>query len=378
MKILIAGDFCPQNRVADCFRNQHYDKVLCEVKAITERADLSIVNFECVVSNGDESPIKKCGSLLRCNGSGVEALKWAGFDCVTLANNHIRDFGDIGVKNTIDEFRNIGIDNVGGGLNMNEASQILYREVNGKQLAIINCCEHEFSIATEESAGANPLNPVKQYYAIKEAKKKSDYVLVIVHGGHEHYQLPSPRMQETYRFFVDAGADAVINHHQHCFSGYEIYNGAPIFYGLGNFCFDKGKPRNKQWHEGIMVMLDLKEGENRFEIIPYNQCEYQPSVVVRRDDAELLTRVAELNAIIADINKLHECYVEYCDQSLREVNLLLEPISNRYIRALQQRNFLPMYHFGKKQILRLYNIIFCEAHRDKVFAFLKKEYKRCE
>ena len=339
---------------------------------------MSIVNFECVVSNGDESPIKKCGSLLRCNGNGVEAIKWAGFDCVTLANNHIRDFGDTGVKNTVDEFRSIGIATVGGGLNLNEASQILYREVDGKQLAIINCCEHEFSIATEKSAGANPLNPVKQYYAIKEAKKKSDYVLVLVHGGTNTISCQVQGCRKHIVFFVDAGADAVINHHQHCFSGYEIYNGAPIFYGLGNFCFDKGKPRNKQWHEGIMVMLDFKECEIKFEIIPYNQCECQPSVDVRRDDAELLSRIAELNAIIADINKLHECYVEYCDQSLREVNLLMEPISNRYIRALQQRNFLPMYHFGKKQILRLYNIIFCEAHRDKVFAFLNKEYKRCK
>lgn len=52
-----------------------------------------------------------------------------------------------------------------------------------------------------------------------------------MHGGHEHYQLPSLRMQETYRFFIDAGADVVVNHHQHCFSGYEIYNNKYIFMG---------------------------------------------------------------------------------------------------------------------------------------------------
>ena len=51
---------------------------------------------------------------------------------------------------------------------------------------------------------------------VEEAKKKADFVLVIVHGGSEHFQLPTPRMQATYRFFVDAGADAVVNHHQHC------------------------------------------------------------------------------------------------------------------------------------------------------------------
>lgn len=376
MKILITGDYCPQNRVADCFENQCYDKVLQRVKPITEKADYSIVNFECVVSNGDESPIQKCGSLLRCSKTGVEAIRWAGFDCVTLANNHIRDFGDSGIKNTIDECKKMCIDTVGGGMNLKEASRILCKEIDGRRLAIINCCEHEFSISAEDKAGANPLNPVQQYYAIKEAKKVADYVLVIVHGGHEHFQLPSPRMKETYRFFVDAGANAVINHHQHCFSGYEVYNGAPIFYGLGNFCFDKGKPREKKWHEGIMVMLNLDNEEVEFEIIPYNQCECQPSVDIKIGDMEILSRVEELSDIVADSKKLEEKYADYCNQSLREVNLLLEPISNQYLRALQQRHYLPKYHFNKKHILRLYNIIFCEAHRDKVFAFLKKEYTR--
>jgi poly-gamma-glutamate synthesis protein (capsule biosynthesis protein) len=121
---------------------------------------------------------------------------------------------------------------VGGGTNLQEASKILYKKIDEKVLALINCCENEFSIATEVTAGSNPLNPIQQYYAIQEAKSKADYVLVIVHGGHELWQLPSPRMQETYRFFIDAGADAVVNHHQHCYSGYEIYKKKPYILNL--------------------------------------------------------------------------------------------------------------------------------------------------
>ena len=142
---------------------------------------------------------------------------------------------------------------------------ILYKEIGDKKLAVINCCEHEFSIATETTAGSNPLNPISQYYAIKEAKEKADYVLVIVHGGHEHYQLPSTRMQETYRFFIDVGADAVVNHHQHCYSGYEYYNGKPIMYGLGNFCFDEGLKKTKQWHEGYIVEISFTEFFNKIQ-----------------------------------------------------------------------------------------------------------------
>ena len=126
-------------------------------------------------------------------------------------------------------------------------------------------------IATDTSAGSNPLNIVQQYYAIREAKNNATNVIVIVHGGVEHYWLPSPRMKETYRFFIDAGADAVINHHQHCYSGYEVFKKKPIFYGLGNFCFD-GNKGNKRWTTGYLVNLNLSENTVDFELIPYRQC----------------------------------------------------------------------------------------------------------
>ena len=79
------------------------------------------------------------------------------------------------------------LDIVGVGRNLKEAEKVLYLEKDGKTIAVINCCEHEFSLATETEAGANPLNPVRQFYAIQEAKKKANYVLVIVHGGHEMF-----------------------------------------------------------------------------------------------------------------------------------------------------------------------------------------------
>ncbi len=229
MRVLIAGDFCPQYRLAELFNKEDYQSVLGDVKDAIAGTDYSIVNFECPIADEEDKPITKAGPNLRCSKNGLKAVKWAGFDCVTLANNHFNDFGASGIKKTILACKEIELDAVGGGMNLAEAAHILYKGVCGKQLAIINCCEHEFSIATESRAGSNPLNPIQQYYAIKEARGKADYVLVIVHGGHEHYQLPNPRMQETYRFFIDAGADAVVNHHQHCYSGYEILMVSPFF-----------------------------------------------------------------------------------------------------------------------------------------------------
>lgn len=370
MNILIAGDFCPRYRVAEKFEQGDYESVLGDVKDIISKANYSIVNYECPVTEGGEKPILKQGPNLQCSEKGIEAVKWAGFNCVTLANNHFLDYGKEGVEQTLEACEKHGLDSVGGGMNVKEASKILYKEIEDKTLAIINCCEHEFSIATDTTAGSNPLNPIQQYYAIEEAKHKADYVLVIVHGGHEHYQLPSTRMQETYRFFVDAGADAVINHHQHCYSGYELYKRKPIFYGLGNFCFDGNRSQKEIWHEGYMVMLTFGE-KTEYEIIPYRQCREKTSVEILSRDV-YNDRIEELNNIICDKERLRaETNKYYADCALRYSHIF-EPCNNKYYLRAKARGWLPSF-INKKRKLTATNYILCEAHRDKLIYWLINE-----
>ncbi len=369
MKILIAGDFCPQYRVAARIEKGDFQSVLGDVKDVTSTADYSIVNFECPIIQGGEKPFHKKGPNLHCSKKGAEAIKWAGFDCVTLANNHFYDYGEDGVKQTLETCSNEGLDVVGGGKNLFEASRILYKKVNDKILAIINCCEHEFSIATEKRAGSNPLNPIQQYYAIKEAEKQSDYILVIVHGGHELWQLPSPRMQETYRFFIDAGADAVVNHHQHCFSGYEIYRGRLIFYGLGNFCFDKPLLMHEKWNEGYMIAISFSDSIE-FELYPYIQCSGDANVKLVNSKTYNL-RLKELNQIIDDpvsLNVATEKYYASCSNSYGDI---FEPIYHRFYFALKRRKLLPSFLSNKRK-LHAENFVACESHRDKLLYFFRR------
>ena len=375
MKILIAGDFCPCLRVADLFEQEKYSSVLGDIRPIVETADYAIVNFECTVTKGGEKPIEKQGPNLQCSEKGMEAVKWVGFDCVTLANNHFYDFGDKGVENTLVGCNKIGLDTVGGGINIEEASRVLYKEINDKKVAIINCCEHEFSIATKDTGGSNPLKPITQYYAIQEAKRKSDYVIVIVHGGQEHFQLPLPRMVETYRFFVDAGADAVINHHQHCYSGYEVYHKKPIFYGLGNFCFDDRVERNKPWNEGFMVLLEFEQENLNYSIIPYEQCNEYPRVVKVTDVYKFNKKIEELNSIIVDDEKLNNVVFEFYNGVGKVCENLFEPIQNRLYMAAKHRGLLPSL-VRKKRILRVKNHVFCESHQDKLKWWLDQYLKR--
>lgn len=373
MNIIVAGDYVARNRLAALVAEGKYQAIFGKIKDVVSSADFAILNFESPIINDTDSPIAKCGPNLHSEEASVKAIKYAGFNCVTLANNHIRDYGDEAVRRTISTMKKYGIECVGAGENDKEASSILYLQHNGKTLAIINCCENEFSIANSEHGGANPLNPINQYYAIHEAKQNADYVLVIVHGGHEHHQLPSPRMQDTYRFFVDVGADIVINHHQHCYSGYEIYKNKPIVYGTGNFCMDKDPIRIGQiWNYGYLVKWDSDVPSN-IKLIPYNQCGEEPCVCLMEDES-FSEKLDELNDIIVNREKLERATEEYYKKSCRQINNLLEPIQNRLIGGLQHRHILPSL-ITKKWLLKLQDFILCESHRDKVDYYFKSRNK---
>lgn len=371
MKILIASDFVPRRRVASLIDNKDYQTVLGEVRPLTEGADFSIVNLEAPVLYGEPTPITKTGPNLSCNENAVEALHWAGFDCVTLANNHFYDQGEQGVAGTLKACEKFGVTHVGGGRNLKEAESVLYKEINGKVLAIINFCENEWSIASNVSGGAAPLDIVRNCRNIREARKKSDYVIVIVHGGTEQYQLPTPRMKETYRFFVENGADAVINHHQHCFSGYEIYEGKPIFYGLGNFCFDINNPSDKLWNNGFVVLLDIHDGQIGFELLPYEQGGKDASVKFIDDKTEFNAEIDRLNGIIQDDVRLRESFCMMA-KAKRGFLSFLEPFNGKYISVLRNRKLFPTFLTERQKMLIL-EIFRCEAHRDVMFDLLKEK-----
>ena len=364
MRLIIAGDYCPWERVAKQFAQSDYS-ALEALRSVFANVDYSIVNLECPILHGGEKPIVKSGPHMHADTHALEALKEIGTNCVTLANNHFHDFGDEGVLSTLSELSAYGIDYVGGGANLKDAATVLYKQIGKETLAIINCCEHESSIATDNHCGSNPLNPIQQYYAIQEAKRKADYVLVIVHGGIEHYQLPTPRMQETYWFFIDAGADAVVNHHQHCYSGYEEYKGKPIFYGLGNLCFDRSK-RNSIWNEGVMLDLTLSKHELKYAMIPYHQCDAEPKVVLYNDKEErsFEEHIEILNSIIVRQEQLLANFDELKQRTRQKYRSYIEPYKSKLMRFLYRKHLLPS--FMRRKYILIHNLIQCESHRERL------------
>lgn len=365
VRIIIAGDYSPTNRIVDEIRSNNSRKIFHDVRKLNEKVDYSIVNFESTIADISDKPISKCGPNLHCSPIAVEAIRKAGFDMVTLANNHFYDFGDSGIKKSFIAFKSNSLDYVGAGLNLNEASKTFFKRIKNKLIAIINCCEHEFSIATNNHGGCNPLNPIQQYYAINKARKTADSVIVIVHGGSEHFQLPSLRMKETYRFFIDAGADAVINHHQHCYSGYEYYKGKPIFYGIGNFCFDKGPKVCDTWHEGYLVELMLDCDNISHILHPYIQCKDIPEVELITNTSLFNQKISELNNIISNDELLKSRIKSFYSDSQKAYQLILQPYNNRYLKSAWYRGLLPSF-VSKHRILRAINYINCESHLDRL------------
>lgn len=204
---------------------------------------------------------------------------------------------------------------------------------------------------------------INLYEDIKEAKKKATFVIIIVHGGVEHYQLPTPRMKKWYHHIIDLGADAVINHHQHCFSGFEIYKEKPIAYGLGNFVFDNIYPNKtmKSWHEGYAVKLNVDK-KIELQLIPYEQG-YKKIGVAPKDMVAFNKEITHLNEIIADDNKLLSSFEQYVFNNKYSILSYTWLWSNRYLKALYKRGFLGNI-YNNNGILAMQNKTTCESHLD--------------
>lgn len=368
MKVIIGGDVASTFRGEQAFINE--DVFSEDVIGLFRSADYSIVNLESPIK-GVSSKKDKCGQALEICPNTIAYLNKCGINAVTLANNHFKDQGELGVVNTVKALQTEGIEYVGGGANSKDISKFLKIK---DSIGIFNYCESEFSVS--ETCGSNSIDPIKIFNDIQMAKKSVKYVIVIIHGGREKYNLPTPRMQKLYRYIIDVGANLVINHHQHCYSGYECYNGSMIFYGLGNLFFDKGgssKFQSYGYNEGFLLELDISEYNlQKYILHPYTQGlkEQIPVTFMGKKEKEIFFHIVDqLNSIIADNKSLIQHNEEWCKSHEREILVNFEPFKNRYIKALYRRGYVPSL-LSRSQKLILLNMLRCETHNEQCITAL--------
>ena len=186
LNILIGGDLVPTESNFDLFSSTNTAELFGDdLLEVLKQADFRVFNLEVPLTD-HEAPIIKCGPNLMAPTSTINGIKQIQTDLLTLANNHILDQGEQGLYSTVRVLKENNINYVGAGSNLNEATQPYIWERDGTRVGIYACAEHEFSIATENSPGATPFDPLESPDHIQDLANKCNHLIVLYHGGKEH------------------------------------------------------------------------------------------------------------------------------------------------------------------------------------------------
>jgi poly-gamma-glutamate synthesis protein (capsule biosynthesis protein) len=240
------------------------------VRPLTTGADLFVVNLECPFTARGEKVPKNFN--FRADPMLVAALESAGVDVVSLANNHLMDYGEVGLIDTLSTLDTAKIAHFGAGRTLAAAREPAIVTVKGTRFAFLGYfflgdrnIEPEQVIATAQTPGVaghhSDLATIKEWVQadVKAARARADVVIPFFHWGREGNSQPEPYQVELAHAAVDAGASAVLGSHPHVLQGLETYRGAPIAYSLGNFVF------GGNWNPGdkrtALLQLDFNGGK---------------------------------------------------------------------------------------------------------------------
>jgi hypothetical protein len=343
MNVLFLGDYSPAYAQTS-WEGSSVPRLGQGLSDRVAKCDVTVVNLECPLTRST-CAISKSGPAIKADPEWTGPLVDAGVGVVALANNHILDFGPQGLSDTLSVCRERGLTTMGAGETSEYAQQILLQSVGDQTLAMINVCEREWSVSANGGPGAAPLDVIENVRRIHEARQQADYVVMVVHAGNELTDYPPPLLVQTYRFFIEQGADAVVAHHAHCPQGYELYRGAPIIYSLGNFFFpNPAHFGNARWTEGCAVELVFPfVGPECLVWHPFRQCADATEELQWYDaegTQEFLSRVEELSAPLTDLEDLETRWLDElrsrADVSLQYLRGGHGPIIGRW-RALLRK-----------------------------------------
>lgn len=258
-----------------------------EVVKIMNDSSVMIANSEFTVSNRG-TPIKGKQYTFRARPERLNIYYEMGVDMVTLANNHVYDYGSIAFNDMLKAFKDYKIPYIGAGKNLSEASGEYYFIVNGYKIAFVNGSRAEkYRLtpgATKNSEGIflcyDTTNMVNK---IKEVRKESDYVITIVHYGRENsHELEKEQISSSYEY-IDAGSDVIVGHHAHTLQGVEYYKDKPIIYNLGNFIF------NPLEIDTVIFQIELEDNGNmKYKMIPALQKNEYTDILTGKDKQRVI------------------------------------------------------------------------------------------
>ena len=364
LRLFFVGDFYSKNVERINFSS--------DLERIIDTSNIVFCNFEAPIKT-DNIAAQKVGPSLFQSVNAPEFLEKKGFNVIGLANNHIADFGQKGILKTMESFQHSLLLGVG---TFDQAYSLKKVEIEGTTIGFLAFSHYEFGIldnrVDNKTLGSAWINHPCIDDLIRESVKKVDILILIAHAGVEDIDLPLPEWRERYKTFIHLGVDAVIGMHPHVPQGWELIDGKPIFYSLGNFLFDSRLGvRKDKWNEGFCVQFNLTHSEILFSIYPYNQNDDDVGLrkMNEKETEDFNCRLNVLNEIIKNRELLVQEYEKFVDSRQRSFLFFLQPYSNKYLRALFNRHLIPDIVTSTKKRMIL-NVVRCEAHRDVLLNLL--------
>lgn len=276
LEILAVGDIMLGGRVGEVIERMGDEFVFGGIKRkFNDEHSIKFANLEMMFSSNGAIKLPHVVDEYRVYPSRINSLKYLNIDIVNIGTNHIKDFGNEAIKNTIIKLNSSGISHIGGGMNEHESREPFIIRKSGIRIGFLGYCKIGEYSATAKNTGAAPLIPEKIYQDITSIKKNVDFVILSLHWGTELSEYPSPEQVKMAHNFCDRGANIIIGHHPHVVQGVEEYKNSLIFYSLGNFIFDNYagnlvyKGLIKERSEGIVAKIKLnKEKKINWKLIP--------------------------------------------------------------------------------------------------------------
>ncbi len=261
---------------------------------IMQSNDYTVINNEFAFSNRGR-PMKGKMYTFRAPVRNTRILHKLGVDAVSLANNHVYDYGRTAFFDTLRALKKAKIAYAGGGKNGAEARKPVYFKCRGKKIAVVAATRAEKYIMTPE-AGKNTPGVFRTYddrgyvRAIRRAKRKADVVIAFVHWGTEYSTQLEKAQKQQARDYIDAGADVVVGAHTHCLQGIGYYKKKPIFYSLGNFWFNE-----KRLYTTLLQLTIRQDGSVKACMLPCLQS---------KKETRLLTGKKQVRKFVKHVNRI--------------------------------------------------------------------------
>ncbi|GAB4370091.1 MAG: CapA family protein [Calditrichia bacterium] len=301
VKIVAGGDLMLGSWAGETIRERGWDYPFSRLDTILSDAQVVFANLEAPFGTGGQ-PVEKSYTF-QVHPDLIQVLKSGRINVVSLANNHILDFGPGVLQETFDLLQRNSIHYTGAGRNKTESCVPAVIDVGGVRLAFAaySLTFPEEFWATDSTAGTCFTSHTFFYDDLRKFKQESDVLIVSFHWGGELLSAPKDYQRDLARRTIDAGADIILGHHPHVVQGIQIYREKPIFYSLGNFVFGSYSEKAR---EGMLIKIIWgTQGGLRCRIYPINvynkEVEFQPYVLEgekKRLFLENLNRISlELN-----------------------------------------------------------------------------------